>query len=499
MKICESELPIIPIEDAKHYSCSEDNDTINLENNSNDLNSYQKFLIGSSPHDGADKYRDKQMHSLVKKEKGAENFCSTRESNGGRHGDSHAGSHRGSHAGSHLYSNRGHMRATPRRNNEKGLNLIKRRKGGMGKDPYGNTHLVLGNIRSGRKLKRKLLWNSYYGDQNTNVSELSYIKEFENNSFMHDNNHQMVVYEKKYPDYSALIQRETSSQKIKNFFVYSPDIIQRWIRVIFNIIITSLIVTLIYFTFVSVREDINKKVAIQMQNVKEESDSCKKQYYAHKCGTVNLPILNDKCEEWLRCMKTDHKLYQDFSFLSAQMLGQLINAFIVQFEWKSICVIAFIFLLIFIGSNYALSIGGGGARGNGNEYNVYSSHMTPPVHPPNGNIPPFPYYHFYPFMPQGVNYGGSGNHPDVPLMNTPFSHNKYYSSGSLGRPGGGYPPTNYSYLNQYTNNSENNASTQSNCRNKDDYSEVYNGASKKDAKRGSKKLGFLKYLTPDFK
>ncbi|ANQ10808.1 Uncharacterized protein PCOAH_00054670 [Plasmodium coatneyi] len=485
MKICESKLPIIPIEDAKHYSCSEENDTINLENNSNDLNSYQNFLIGSSPNDGLHKCRDKHMHSLVKKEKGAEKNCST------------GGSNAGSHAGSHPWSSRARMRNATRGYNEKGLNLIKRKKGLMRKDPYGSTHLVLGNLRSGRKLKRKLLWNSYYGDQNTNVSELSYIKEFENNSFMHDNGHHMIVYENKYPDYSALSKRESRSNKIRNFFVYSPDIIQRWIRVIFNVIITSLIVTLIYFTFVSVREDINKKVAIQMQNVKEESDSCKKQYYAHKCGTVNLPILNDKCEEWLRCMKTDHKLYQDFSFLSAQMLGQLINAFIVQFEWKSICVIAFIFLLIFIGSNYALSIGGGGGRANSNDYNLYSPHVGPSVHP-SGNIPPFPYYHFYPFMPQGVNYGGSSNNPDVSVMSMPFQQNKYYSSGSMGRPSTGYPPTNYSYLNQYTNNSENNASTQSTCRNKD-YSEVYNGASKKDAKRGSKKLGFLKYLTPGFK
>ncbi|KJP88002.1 hypothetical protein AK88_02277 [Plasmodium fragile] len=484
MKICESKLPIIPIEDAKNYSCSDDNDTINLENNSNDLNSYQNFLIGSSPHDVAHKCRDKHMHSLVKKEKSTEKNCST------------GGSNAGSHAGSHLWSHRARMRTSGRSNNEKGLNLIKRKKGLMRKDPYGSTHLVLGNIRSGRKLKRKLLWNTYYGDQNTNVSELSYIKEFENNSFMHDNNHHMIVYENKYPDYGARSTRENRGQKIKNFFVYSPDIIQRWIRVIFNVIITSLIVTLIYFTFVSVREDINKKVAIQMQNVKEESDSCKKQYYAHKCGTINLPVLNDKCEEWLRCMKTDHKLYQDFSFLSAQMLGQLINAFIVQFEWKSICVIAFIFLLIFIGSNYALSIGGGGGRGNGNEYNMYSPHMSPRMYP-NGNIPPFPYYQFYPSMPQGMSYGGSSNNPDVPMMSIPFSQNKYYSSGSVGR-SGGYPPTNYSYLNQYTNNSENNASTQSNCRNKD-YSEVYNGASKKDSKRGSKKLGFLKYLTPGFK
>ncbi|CAI7723570.1 hypothetical protein PVIIG_03874 [Plasmodium vivax India VII] len=507
MKICESKLPIIPIEDAKHYSCSEENDTINLENNSNDLNSYQNFLIGSSPHDGVRKCREKHMHPLVKKEKGAQKNCSHVGSHVGSHAGSHVGSHAGSHVGSHVGSHLGshscghrtRMRTSTRGNNEKGLNLIKRKKGVMRKDPYGSTHLVLGNLRSGRKLKKKLLWNNYYGDQNTNVSELSYIKEFENNSFMHDNSHHMIVYENKYPDYSALSKREKRSEKIKNFFVYSPDIIQRWIRVIFNVIITSLIVTLIYFTFVSVREDINKKVAIQMQNVKEESDACKKQYYAHKCGTVNLPILNDKCEEWLRCMKTDHKLYQDFSFLSAQMLGQLINAFIVQFEWKSICVIAFIFLLIFIGSNYALSIGGGGGtRGNANnEYNVYSPHMGhPPMHP-NGNIPPFPYYHFYPFMPQGVSYGGSSSNPDVPVMSNPFLQNKFYSNGSLGRPGG-YPPTNYSYLNQYTNNSENNASTQSNGRSKD-YSEAYTGPPKKDAKRGSKKLGFLKYLTPDFK
>ncbi|GAW83608.1 nucleus export protein BRR6 [Plasmodium gonderi] len=478
MKICESKLPIIPIEDSKHYSCSEENDTINLENNSNDINSYQNFLIGSSPNNATEKRRDKNMHSLIKKEKGTNKMNSKV----------------GSNVGSNTYGNIGtNVRSTIRSNNDIGLNLIKRKKGVMRKDPYGSTHLVLGNLKSGRKLKRKLLWNNYYGDQNTNVSELSYIKDFENNSFMHDNNHHMILYENKYRDYNAINNRESRSEKIRNFFVYSPDIIQRWLRVIFNIIITSLIVTLIYFIFVSVREDINKKVAIQVQNVKEESDSCKKQYYAHKCGKVNLPILNEKCEEWLKCMKTDHKLYQDVSFLSAQMLGQIINAFIVQFEWKSICVIAFIFLLIFIGSNYALSIGGGGTRSSANEYNIYNPYMNN-HHLPNNNIPLFPYYNYYPFIPQAVNYNSSSNNADPPMMNIPFTQNKFYQNGSFSRP---IPPSNYNYFNHYMNNNENNASTQSTSRNKD-YSDAYS-TSKDDTKRGSQKLGFLKYLTPGFK
>ncbi|CRH02654.1 nucleus export protein BRR6, putative [Plasmodium relictum] len=426
MNINENKMPLVPIEESKHYSFSEENDTINLENNSNDLNSIQNFLISNASNNGSVKCDNKKNESLLKKDN--VNF-----------------------------------------------NLIKRKKGTIRKDPRSSNNIIIGNIRNNKKInmKRRFLMN--YGDYNTNASELSDIKDFENDSYIHENSH-MLLYDHKFREFPRR-KIEQRSEKIRNFFVYSPDIIQKWIRVIFNIIITSLIVVLIYFIFISVREDINKKVAIQVQNVKEESISCKKQYNAHKCGTVNLPLLNEKCEEWLKCMKTDHNLYQDISFLSAQMLGQIINAFIVQFEWKSICVIAFIFLLIFIGSNYALSIGG--SRQNG-DYNSLNSNTT--------SIPPFPYYQFYPIMPPPLNYNNS-THADIPYMSIP-SQNKIFQNNNYSR-------NPYYYQNNYSNLNEDNTMNHSVSRNKD-FSEDYN-SSKKDNKKSSKRLGFLKYLTRDIK
>ncbi|CRG93536.1 conserved Plasmodium protein, unknown function [Plasmodium gallinaceum] len=426
MNINENKMPIIPIEESKHYSYSEENDTINLENNSNDLNSIQNFLISNVSNNGSVKCNDKKDESILKKDN--INF-----------------------------------------------NLIKRKKGTKKKDPYTSSHIMLGNIKNNKKINMKKRFLMNYGDQHINASELSDIKDFENSSYIHENN-RMLLYDHKFREY-PIRKREKKSEIIRNFFVYSPDIIQKWIRVIFNIIITSLIVVLIYFIFISVREDINKKVAIQVQNVKEESISCKKQYIAHKCGTVNLPLLNEKCEEWLKCMKTDHNLYQDISFLSAQMLGQIINAFIVQFEWKSICVIAFIFLLIFIGSNYALSIGGN--RLNGDYHSLNSN---------NTNFPSFPYYQYYPIFPPPLNYNNS-NHVDIPYMRIP-SHNKIFQNNNYSR----YP---YQYENNYSNLNEDNTINHPVSRSKE-FSEGYN-SSKKDNKKSSKRLGFLKYLTRDIK
>lgn len=454
MNESENKLPLIPLKESKRFTCSdgdddEENDTINLENNSNDLvNGFQNFLISNGSNNGSCKgTKTKKDDALIRKE------------------------------------------------NFRNLNLLKKKKNFIRKDAYGSNNLVLGGLRNNSKklsMKRKFLWNCI--DQNTNVSELSYIKDFENNnSFLHENNgHHMVLYDNKFRDYYPKYIKEERGDRIRNFFVYSPDIIQRWIRVIFNIIITSLIVTLIYYIFISVREDINKKVAIQVQNVKEESNSCRKQYNAHKCGTVNLPLLNEKCEEWAKCMKTDYKLYQDISFLSAQMLGQIINTFIVQFEWKSICVIAFIFLLIFIGSNYALSIGG--YRSN-NDYNSTYPNLNNNynhLNNNNNNMSPYPYYPFYPIIPQPINYNNSGNpNMDIPIMNCMPSQNKFYRNSSFNR---------NAYTNSFMNNfhhnlNENDMGTHSSPRNKD-FNETYS-SSKKDQKRSSKKLGFLKYLSRD--
>ncbi|CXJ22085.1 nucleus export protein BRR6, putative [Plasmodium berghei] len=455
MSINENRMRIIPMDDTKNYSGSEENDTINLENNSNDLSSYQNFLIGG-PNTESYKYTDKNCHALVKKEK--------------------------KNPTSHQTANNCHYKSS--NGSIKHMHLMKRKKGFIGKDPYCSTHLILGSGRTNKKLKKKILWNRGV-DQNTNASELSYIRDFENNSFMHDNSQHLVLYDNnnRYMDYSRNV-KESRSEKMRYFFVYSPDIIQRWLRVIFNIIITSLIVTLIYFIFISIREDINKKVAIQVQNVKEESNTCKKQYYAHKCGTVSLPLLNEKCEEWLKCMNTDHKLYQDISFLSAQILGQIMNAFIVQFEWKSICVIAFIFLLIFIGSNYALSIGGAN-KTNNTDYNLYN-----PIMNPSHGIPPYPpYFNFYPYMPSPLNYNNSYS-PDFTLMNPSYLHNKYFQDNFNRNP--------YNYSSPYQqHNNGNNDSNNSVSRNKEN-SENYN-QNQKDGNKDSKKVGFLKYLTRDFK
>ncbi|SBT48927.1 nucleus export protein BRR6, putative [Plasmodium ovale wallikeri] len=190
MNITESKMPIIPIEDSKHYSCSEENDTINLENNSNDLNSFQNFLIGNASNNESEKYGGKKCHSLVKRENNISNSNSI---------INHTNKHNSN-------------------TSSKNLNLIKRKKGYIRKDPYGGTHLVLGNVRNNRKLKRKLLWNNCT-DQNTNVSELSYIKDFENNSFMHDNSHHMVLYDNKYIDYPRVIPQAMNYNNPNN-----PDI-----------------------------------------------------------------------------------------------------------------------------------------------------------------------------------------------------------------------------------------------------------------------------------
>lgn len=243
-------------------------------------------------------------------------------------------------------------------------------------------------------------------------------KNLSNNNYM---NTGVIIPYQKLQEICSVVENQ-KNQKCRDVLIYSPDIIQRWIRVVLNVVITSLIFTFIYYVFVSVREDINKKIAIQKQNIKDDSMLCKKQYEAHKCGTVNLPLLTDKCDEWLKCMKADSNLYQDISFLSAQMLGQIINAFIVQFEWKSICVIAFIFILIFIGSNYALSIG------SGNRYNE-DVRYAPPV----SQYPPP--YHNYPVVPSIYNPVGTINpmpynmrYANIPPHPEPFGNSFEFAS-----------------------------------------------------------------------
>lgn len=330
--------------------------------------------------------------------------------------------------------------------------------------------------RKGGEVEKFRILNASNASSNFSDYTQEHIKE--NNlrlvplSGTNNRNNVIVPYQKVNEIYRFI--EDQKSHKYRNFFMYSPDILQKWIRLIFNVIITSLIITLIYFIFISVREDIHKKIAIQKQNLKADSMSCRKQYEAHKCATVTLPLLIEKCEEWMKCMKTDSNLYQDISFLSAQMLGQIINAFIVQFEWKSIAVIAFIFLLIFIGSNYALSIGGG------NRYTSDYQYLTPP-------IPSYPVYPNYPFVPNMLN--PSTQFPYIPYPNMPpqdpymggeFSHNAF--------------PGSYNQRNFYDDESETNG-LRTNHKNSGGFEEAFAAFKKENSTpKKSKRFKFLEFF-----
>lgn len=345
-------MAVIPFQNLKSEGIYDENDLIKLDNTSNDLNELDGNFINT-------------------------NLCEREE----------------------IKNNRNH-RPSLLKNEITGLKLHKKNKvgkriilgGGSSSEKakflynHSNEHKRKG-VDSAYKLMKAIATPSSRSDRSDYLKDNDYkvVPVIPNNNGgLVCNAGSVIIPYQKLQEFCNIIENK-NHQKCRNFLIYSPDVIQKWIRVIFNIIITSLIITLIYFVFVSVREDINKKIAIQKQNIKEDSISCKKQYEAHKCATINLPMLSEKCDEWLKCMKADSNLYQDISFLSAQMLGQIINAFIVQFEWKSICVIAFIFLLIFIGSNYALSIGGG-SRSNGD------MHYSPPPPPPINSYPFYPNY-----------------------------------------------------------------------------------------------------------
>jgi len=143
----------------------------------------------------------------------------------------------------------------------------------------------------------------------------------------------------------------------KHWIQQLPSFIMSYMQMLFNVgLICMLFWGFAAFCF-AVRADIDSKLLVHSNELLEKTSRCSRSYVENRCAPgERVPALDSSCREWEACMSQDTGIVVKRSKLSAQTLGEVVNAFLEQLSWKSAALLSLLFLVVVVGSNFALSM-----------------------------------------------------------------------------------------------------------------------------------------------
>ncbi|KAG8734639.1 hypothetical protein FRC12_018435 [Ceratobasidium sp. 428] len=136
---------------------------------------------------------------------------------------------------------------------------------------------------------------------------------------------------------------------------YAPHMLLGYVRVFFN---SALILGLLYIItmiVVTVRRDIEDKVATYTGENAAEIQDCTSKYLLNKCGPELVsPHMKQFCDEWERCMQRDASVVGR-TRVAAETLAEVVNGFVDPITWKTLGFSVSTLLLIFLVLNASAS------------------------------------------------------------------------------------------------------------------------------------------------
>lgn len=124
---------------------------------------------------------------------------------------------------------------------------------------------------------------------------------------------------------------------------WKPYVLQLYLQLTVNVVLVAVAAYLGYLIVSTLRADIHNQVEQCVSDALHEISQCSKEYYRNKCHNdgshKRAPLLEDACTNWERCMNRDPQLMAK-SRVTAEMLAEILNAFLHRLSWKSLFVIA---------------------------------------------------------------------------------------------------------------------------------------------------------------
>lgn len=100
---------------------------------------------------------------------------------------------------------------------------------------------------------------------------------------------------------------------------------------------TLLFCFVIYAIIDALREDIAKKATTHIERVNMTIAECRRDYIQNECDpSIRVTILEDFCRSREECMAKDPSSHVLKSTIVAELLGDVINTFTKQLDWKAL-------------------------------------------------------------------------------------------------------------------------------------------------------------------
>ncbi|MBW0487120.1 hypothetical protein O181_026835 [Austropuccinia psidii MF-1] len=137
---------------------------------------------------------------------------------------------------------------------------------------------------------------------------------------------------------------DSPSNGKSNLSTETPYILLVYLQLLFNSSLVFVVLYLAINLILMIRTDINHKVMIHSNTLRQEIELCTKEYHINRCFPVELrtPFIAKHCQEWETCMMRDPKLISR-SKIGAETFAEIINGFVDVISWKTML---FIFMSI---------------------------------------------------------------------------------------------------------------------------------------------------------
>ncbi|KAG9127751.1 hypothetical protein FRC07_010039 [Ceratobasidium sp. 392] len=121
---------------------------------------------------------------------------------------------------------------------------------------------------------------------------------------------------------------------------FAPHQLLAYVRVFFNSVLALGVLYIIIMVVVTVRRDIEDKVATYTGENAAEIQHCTSQYLLNKCGQklppeLVIPHMKQFCDEWERCMKRDASVVGR-TRVAAETLAEVVNGFVEPITLKTL-------------------------------------------------------------------------------------------------------------------------------------------------------------------
>jgi len=127
-----------------------------------------------------------------------------------------------------------------------------------------------------------------------------------------------------------------------------PENAESFIKIFFNLLVGAIVCAIFIMAFITIKEDLHKKRAHEMEVILLEIGQCTKDYVDNRCEPEKrLPAVEEYCLQTEKCMSQDPMKVIQSSKMTAALVAEIINEFIDPLGFKAIGVF-FVFFVSFI-------------------------------------------------------------------------------------------------------------------------------------------------------